>query len=211
MENKRINNTQLTKPKRVLLGMSGGVDSSVSAILLKQAGYEVVGATMLLWNGNRSSTVEDAKKVCEQLQIEHHVINLEKEFKEKVIHNFISCYECAKTPNPCVECNKYFKFQAFYEQAQKLNCDYIATGHYAKVQWSEEYKQYVLAKSKADKKDQTYFLYPIPQNLLDKIIFPLADFTDKTEIRKIAEENGLNVAKKKDSQAIEIKNTSLIM
>ncbi len=202
MENKRINNTQLTKPKRVLLGMSGGVDSSVSAILLKQAGYEVVGATMLLWNGNRSSTVEDAKKVCEQLQIEHHVINLEKEFKEKVIHNFISCYECAKTPNPCVECNKYFKFQAFYEQAQKLNCDYIATGHYAKVQWSEEYKQYVLAKSKADKKDQTYFLYPIPQNLLDKIIFPLADFTDKTEIRKIAEENGLNVAKKKDSQEI---------
>ncbi len=202
MEKEKMENKELIGKKRVLLGMSGGVDSSVSAILLKQAGYEVVGATMLLWNGNSTSTIEDAKKVCEQLQIEHHVINLEKEFKEKVIHNFISCYECAKTPNPCVECNKYFKFQAFYEQAKKLNCDYIATGHYAKIQWSEEYKQYVLTKSKADKKDQTYFLYPIPQNLLDKIIFPLADFTDKTEIRKIAEENGLNVAKKKDSQEI---------
>ena len=202
MEKEKIDNEGLIKTKRVLLGMSGGVDSSVSAILLKQAGYEVVGATMLLWNGNSTSIIEDAKKVCEQLQIEHHVINLEKEFKEKVINNFISCYECAKTPNPCVECNKYFKFQAFYEQAKKLNCDYIATGHYAKIQWSEEYKQYVLTKSKADKKDQTYFLYPIPQNLLDKILFPLADFTDKTEIRKIAEENGLNVAQKKDSQEI---------
>lgn len=202
MEKEKIDNEGLIKTKRVLLGMSGGVDSSVSAILLKQAGYEVVGATMLLWNGNSTSIIEDAKKVCEQLQIEHHVINLEKEFKEKVINNFISCYECAKTPNPCVECNKYFKFQAFYEQAKKLNCDYIATGHYAKIQWSEEYKQYVLTKSKADQKDQTYFLYPIPQNLLDKIIFPLADFTDKTEIRKIAEENGLNVAQKKDSQEI---------
>ena len=97
MEKEKIENKKPLEKKRVLLGMSGGVDSSVSAILLKQAGYEVVGATMLLWNGNCSSTIEDAKKVCEQLQIEHHVINLEKEFKEKVIHNFISCYECAKT------------------------------------------------------------------------------------------------------------------
>jgi tRNA-specific 2-thiouridylase len=202
MEKEKMENKKALGKKRVLLGMSGGVDSSVSAILLKQAGYEVIGATMLLWNGNSFSTIEDAKKVCEELQIEHHVINLEKEFKEKVINNFISCYECAKTPNPCVECNKYFKFQTFYEEAKKLSCDYIATGHYAKIQWSKEYKQYVLTKSKADKKDQTYFLYPIPQNLLDKILFPLADFTDKTEIRKIAEENSLNVAKKKDSQEI---------
>ena len=210
--------------KKVLLGMSGGVDSSVSAILLKQQGYEVIGATMRLWeapiakeNNNLknevnilqneapekvSDAINDAKKVCENLGIEHHVIDLRDEFKEKVIDNFICTYMCAKTPNPCVECNKFMKFKAFYEFAQKLGCEYIATGHYAKIEYSEEYNQYVLKKANAQGKDQSYFLYGIDKKILPHILFPLADFEDKEDIRKIAEENGLEVARKKDSQEI---------
>ena len=210
--------------KKVLLGMSGGVDSSVSAILLKQQGYEVIGATMRLWeapiakeNNNLknevnilqdeapekvSDAINDAKKVCENLGIEHHVIDLRDEFKEKVIDNFICTYMCAKTPNPCVECNKFMKFKAFYEFAQKLGCEYIATGHYAKIEYSEEYNQYVLKKANAQGKDQSYFLYGIDKEILPHILFPLADFEDKEDIRKIAEENGLEVARKKDSQEV---------
>lgn len=188
--------------KKVLLGMSGGVDSSVSAIMLQKAGYEVIGVTMMLWEGCSSSVAEDARKVCEKLGIEHHVLHYEDDFKTHVINNFISCYECAITPNPCIECNKYLKFGVLYEKAKELGCEYIATGHYAKVEWNQEYKQYVLTKSKADKKDQSYFLYQISAEVLPKIIFPLEDFDDKTEIRKIAEENNLIVAKKKDSQEI---------
>ena len=149
-----------------------------------------------------SDAIADAKKVCEKLGIEHHEIDLRDEFKEKVIDNFICTYMCAKTPNPCVECNKFMKFKAFYEFAQKLGCDYIATGHYAKIQYSEKYNQYVLEKSKVQGKDQSYFLYGIDKEILPHILFPLADFEDKEEIRKIAEENGLAVARKKDSQEV---------
>lgn len=188
--------------KKVLLGMSGGVDSSVSAVILQKQGYEVVGATMILCGDESSTSIEDAKKVCKKLKIEHHVIDLRKEFKKNVIDNFICSYICARTPNPCVECNKTMKFGEFYKVAQDLDCEYIATGHYAKIIYSEEYGQYVLTKSNTDKKDQSYFLYGINSEILPHVIFPLAEFEDKTEIRKIAEENGLEVAKKKDSQEI---------
>ena len=188
--------------KKVLLGMSGGVDSSVSAVILQKQGYEVIGLTMILCGDETSTAIQDAKKVCDKLNIEHHVVDLKKEFKKNVIDNFVCAYMCAKTPNPCVECNKYMKFDEFYKIAQKLGCDYIATGHYARIEYSEKYKEYVLKKSNSEKKDQTYFLYGIDKKILPQVIFPLSDFEDKTEIRKIAEENNLLVAHKKDSQEI---------
>ena len=191
--------------KRVLLGMSGGVDSSTSAVILKNKGFEVVGATMRLWEDESiedSESIKDARKVCEKLGIEYHVIDLRNEFREKVINNFMCTYMCGKTPNPCVECNKFMKFDKFYEIAKELNCDYIATGHYAKIEYSEKYKEYVLTKSNEEKKDQTYFLYGINKNILPYIIFPLSEFNDKEEIRNIAKENELEIAKKKESQEV---------
>lgn len=195
--------------KKVLLGMSGGVDSSVSAILLKEKGYEVIGATMKLWTGNTNSDKEknekmimDAKKVCDKLGIKHYVFDAQNEFEQCVIDNFISQYQNAKTPNPCIECNKYIKFGYFYNKAKELNCDYIATGHYARIEYSKKYNQYVLKKSKEDKKDQSYFLYTIPKENLMSIIFPLQDYNSKEDIRKMAKENDLEIAEKKDSQEI---------
>ena len=191
--------------KRVLIGMSGGVDSSVSALLLKQAGYEVIGATMKLWESdscNPEQAIIDAQKVCEKLGIEHHIIDCKKEFDKKVIQNFINEYSNAKTPNPCVECNKYLKFGVFYQKALELNCEYIATGHYAKIEYSEQYKQFILKKSASEKKDQTYFIYGIDKEILPKILFPLDKYEDKEEIRKIARENELEIAEKSDSQEV---------
>lgn len=197
---------------RVLIGMSGGVDSSVSALLLKQEGYEVIGATMRLWENEESPEVEggccsfsatyDAKRVCDKIGIPHYTLDCRQYFKEKVMTNFIQCYSCAKTPNPCIECNKYLKFDVFYQKALELKCDYISTGHYARVEYSEEYQQYIMKKSDADKKDQTYFLYSIQKEVLPKLIFPLEHFKDKSQIRKIAEDNGLIVAHKPDSQEV---------
>ena len=187
--------------KKILLGMSGGVDSSVSAVLLQEQGYEVIGVTMKLWEDTEKA-IEDAKKVCKKLGIEHHVIDCTEKFRCHVINKFISEYENAKTPNPCVECNRYLKFGAFYEKAKELGCEYIATGHYAKTEYSEKYKRYVLKKSDEEKKDQTYFLYYIPKEKIEYIIFPLQNRTSKEETRKIAEKNSLEVAQKKDSQEI---------
>ena len=187
--------------KKILLGMSGGVDSSASAVLLQEQGYEVIGATMKLWEDTEKA-IEDAKKVCKKLGIEHHVIDCTEKFRCHVINKFISEYENAKTPNPCVECNRYLKFGAFYEKAKELGCEYIATGHYAKTEYSEKYKRYVLKKSDEEKKDQTYFLYYIPKEEIEYIIFPLQNRTSKEETRKIAEKNSLQVAHKKDSQEI---------
>jgi len=189
--------------EKVLLGISGGVDSSVAAILLKQQGYEVIGCTMQLFHKeDQTKIIEDAKKVCEKLNIKHYVIDYKEEFRCNVIDNFIKEYASTRTPNPCVECNKYLKFGVLYKKALELGCKYIATGHYARVEYSEEYNRYVLKKAEDEKKDQTYFLYSIQNEVIEHILFPLQNLKDKKDTRKIAEENGLEIAEKKDSQEI---------
>ncbi|MBR1884278.1 MAG: 7-cyano-7-deazaguanine synthase [Clostridia bacterium] len=190
---------------KVLLGMSGGVDSSVSALLLKEAGYEVIGCTLELFNCGKCCNIEtymDAKAVCKQLGIMHFTFDLKEEFKKYVIDDFIECYKNSKTPNPCIECNKYMKFGIMQKKAKELGCDYIATGHYAKVEYSQKYRRNVLKASNAGKKDQSYVLWSIPKDALDMVIFPLGDFKDKEKIRNVARQNNLKVANKPDSEDI---------
>ena len=187
---------------RVLLGMSGGVDSSVSAILLQKQGYEVVGITMKLHSADSEKTVKDARKVCNKLGIEHYVCDFQNEFEDKVINDFVCKYKMCETPNPCIECNKFLKFGAMYDKTIELNCSYIATGHYAISEYDEKYKMHVIKKSKSTYKDQSYVLYSINPKIMDKILFPLGNFKSKDEIRSIARENGLEIANKPDSEDI---------
>jgi len=189
---------------KVLLGMSGGVDSSVAAIVLKEQGYEVIGVTMQLFEGgccNLDSSL-DAKNVCKFLGIPHFIIDFRESFQKYVINDFICQYKNQRTPNPCIECNKYLKFGAMYEKAKQLGCNFIATGHYAKIEYDKTYGQNVLKISNAGKKDQSYVLYNLPKNMLDKVLFPLGEFHDKAEIREIAAKYHLPVAQKPDSEDI---------
>ena len=145
---------------------------------------------------------DDAKKVCEILKIPHFTFNCSQQFKSYVINDFIACYADAKTPNPCIECNRHIKFGFMWEKAKELGCDYIATGHYAKTEYNPKYARWVLKKSNAGNKDQSYVLWNIPQKLLEHILFPLSDFKTKEEIRQIAKENNLEIADKPDSEDI---------
>ena len=195
--------------KKVVIGMSGGVDSAVAALLLKEQGYEVVGITMKLWEGESDredgccsvNSANDARRVCDLLDIPFYVSNFKESFQENVINYFVEEYFLGRTPNPCIACNKHLKFNDLLKLANNIEAEYIATGHYAKVEFDEKTGRYLLKKSVTAKKDQTYVLYCLTQEQLSHIVMPLGNYT-KEEVRAIASKAGLKVANKAESQEI---------
>ncbi|MFV9509694.1 tRNA 2-thiouridine(34) synthase MnmA [Tepidibacillus sp. LV47] len=191
---------------RVIVGMSGGVDSSVAALLLKQQGYDVIGVFMKNWDDRdefghctAEDDYQDVIRVCNQIGIPYYSVNFEKEYKEKVFNYFLDEYKKGRTPNPDVMCNREIKFGEFLEKALELDADYIATGHYARVRNING--EFQLLKAIDQNKDQTYFLNVLNQYQLSKTMFPIGHL-QKSEVRKIAQENGLATANKKDSTGI---------
>lgn len=185
--------------KKVIVGMSGGVDSSVAAALLKEQGYEVLGVTIQVWQDYQKLAIADAQAVAKKLGIKHQVLDLRKSFKEKIIKYFIDEYLVGRTPNPCVLCNHEIKFGELLDYALSVGADFVATGHYART--VKEGDRYLLKKSVSQNKDQTYPLYHLTQKQLSHILFPLADY-EKSEVRATAVRFGLNVADKAESQDI---------
>ena len=187
--------------KTVLIGMSGGVDSSVAAYLLQQEGFRCTGCTMKLYCGNAEENFHDAEAVAERMGIPFHAFDFQEDFHRRVIGNFITSYESGRTPNPCIQCNRHLKFGAMLDKALELGCGYVATGHYAQIRQDPESGRYLLYKAADRAKDQTYFLYCLTQHQLAHTLFPLGGLT-KEQARTIAEEQGFVTARKKDSQDI---------
>ena len=188
--------------EKIVIGMSGGVDSSVAAAVLKQQGYDVVGLTMQLLGGGNSAEAEDAARVAERLGIEHYVCDFKEDFSRIVIDYFVNEYKQARTPNPCIVCNKNMKFGLMLKWANAHGAKYIATGHYAKVEYDGVRGRFLLKRALSDRKDQTYALYTLSQRQLESVVMPLGCLGDKTEVRKIAAELQLSTAGKSDSQEI---------
>ena len=197
--------------KTVVVAMSGGVDSSVAAALLKEQGYNLIGITMKTWGFDdfpekdsgccSLETIYSAKNVAHNLGFPHYTLDFTEKFNDIVISNFISEYLKGNTPNPCVLCNKAIKWGALLEKAESLGADYIATGHYAKVNYNEIYKRFIISAANDNQKDQSYALWRVSQYALSKTLFPLSNYT-KSEIRNIAREMGLKPADTPDSQEI---------
>jgi tRNA-specific 2-thiouridylase len=198
--------------KKVVVGMSGGVDSSVAAYLLKEQGYEVIGVTMQIWQDDERSlmeenggccglsAVDDARRVANVLDIPYYVMNFKEDFKRDVIDYFVKEYKEGRTPNPCIACNRYVKWESLLQRSLAIGADYIATGHYAKVVQLDN-GRYTLKMSKTSRKDQTYALYNLTQDQLSRTLMPVGDYT-KDEIREIAENISVRMANKPDSQEI---------
>lgn len=188
---------------KVVVGMSGGVDSAVAAYLLKQQGYEVLGLTIRTWNPDagysRCCEIDDAREVCRKLDIPYHVLNCESAFREHVTEPFISCYLNGKTPNPCVGCNLHVKWERMIYWANINQAEYVATGHYAYI--INKDGRYTVKTAEHAEKDQSYMLYQLPQEYLARTLMPLGDY-DKETVRKIAQEAGIHIANKGDSQDI---------
>jgi tRNA-specific 2-thiouridylase len=202
----------IDKPKRVVVAMSGGVDSSTAAALLKEQGYDVIGISMQLWDYTEGEKdrpgsccslddLYDARRVCDKLNVPFYVVNFEEAFSKAVVDYFVEGYLKGETPNPCLKCNQILKFEVLLRKALELEADFLATGHYARVVYDEGRGRHLLLRGRDLSKDQSYFLFTMTQKQLSKIIFPLGDLT-KADVRKLANKFGLNVAEKKDSQEI---------
>lgn len=195
---------------KAVIAMSGGVDSGVAAFLMKEKGFECIGATMKLYDNDDINIesdktccslddIEDARAVARRLSIPYYVFNFKDDFREKVIDKFVSAYENGATPNPCIDCNRYLKFEKLFVRMKELDYDYVVTGHYARIE--KDGGRYYLKKGRDASKDQSYVLYSLTQEQLAHVLFPLGDYT-KSEIRRIAEEQGFLNAHKRDSQDI---------